>query len=70
MTYVKFIREDSGNFRNYYRGVNDHKLYCTQPASMITLPEFKRIGLVDWLECSNDGEPSYCINDTFEVVNG
>lgn len=68
MKYVKFIREDRGNFRNYYRGVNDNKLYCTQPASMITLPEFIRTVLVDWLECSRDGEPSHEIQDTFEIV--
>jgi len=68
MKYVKFIRENSGNFRNYYRGINDRRLYCTQPASMITLQEFKRTGLVDWLECSKDGEPSHKIDDTFEVV--
>ena len=68
---VKFIKEDSGNFRNYYRGVNDKKLYCTAPSSMLTLPQWRAQGEpLDWLECSKDGEPSHKIYDTFDIVKG
>lgn len=70
MIKVKFIREDSGFFRMYYRGIEDKRLYCTQPASHLTLPEYKRTGQTDWLVCTRDGEPCHEIKDTFEIVTG
>ena len=60
---VKHIRTDSGNFRKYYRG-EDKKLYCTQPAEMLTLPQWRAQGEpLDWYECSKDGEPSHKVNN-------
>jgi hypothetical protein len=66
MKYVKFIREDSGNFRHYYREVDGlrKRLFCTQPAEMLTLPQWRAQGEpLDWYECSRDGEPSHRVNN-------
>ena len=49
----KFVSEDHGFVRTYYRGVDDRRLYCFQPVG--------RSGQVpqayEFLTCSRDGEP-------------
>lgn len=68
---VKFLREDSGNFRMYYRAKDgSNRLLCTQPAEGVTCPEFRaNPNLIAWYVCSKDGEPSHRINGlNMEVI--
>jgi len=65
---MKYLREDSGNFRHYYRG-EDGRLYCTQPSAELTLPQWRAKGEpLDWYVCSRDGEPSHRWTDEGVVV--
>jgi hypothetical protein len=66
---VKYLYEDRGNFRHYYKGTENNKLYCTAPLSMLTLSQWKASGEPrEWLECSKDGEPSHVIIADFIVI--
>jgi len=68
---VKFIKEDSGNFRTYYRDMKTRRLlYCTMPPTMLTLPQWEKAGRpLAWYICSRDGEPCHESPHTFETVN-
>lgn len=57
---VRYISDDSGNCRKYYRGIEDNRLYCTV--------EWKNN--IDWLVCEKSGEPSHSVLEyyNFEIV--
>lgn len=51
---MRFLREETGLFRKYYRGVENKNLYCDQDG--------------EWFICTEDGEPCCPLRDDVEPV--
>ncbi len=61
---VRFLEEDSDNFRTYYSG-EDGSLYCTQDQSN----GFGAPQVIEWHECTEQGEPSTRVPENVEITD-
>lgn len=62
MIDLKFLYEDKGNCRKYYRCLQTKRLYCSVQYFLNDLPE--------WYLCSPDGEPDCIITfkDGYNII--